>query len=38
MNFVNKFLDDKGLLKDAEGYHKALAMAMNPEKFAQVLL
>lgn len=35
MNFVNKYLDDKGLMKDAEGYHKALAVAMNPEKFAQ---
>ena len=35
MNFVNKFIDDKGLLKDAEGYHRSLAIAMNPEKFAQ---
>jgi hypothetical protein len=35
MNFVNKYLDDKGLMKDAAGYHKALAVAMNPEKFAQ---
>ena len=22
-------------MKDAEGYHKSLAMAMNPEKFAK---
>mgnify|MGYP003144289995 CR=1 FL=1 len=35
MNFVNKFLDSSGLLKDAEGYHRSLAIAMNPEKFAQ---
>ena len=34
MNFVNKFIDDKGLLNDAEGYHRSLAIAMNPEKFA----
>jgi hypothetical protein len=35
MNFVNKFLDDKGLLIDPVGYHKSLAIAMNPEKFAR---
>lgn len=35
MNFVNRFLDDKGLVKDAPGYHKALAVAMNPDKFAR---
>ena len=35
MNFVNKFLDDSGMLRDAEGYHRSLAIAMNPEKFAQ---
>jgi len=35
MNFVNKYLDENGLMKDAVGYHKALAVAMNPEKFAQ---
>lgn len=34
-NFINKFLDEKGLLKDAVGYHKSLAVAMNPEKFAK---
>lgn len=34
-NFVKKFVDDKGLMKDAKGYHKALSMAMNPDKFAQ---
>ncbi len=35
MNFVSKFIDDKGLLQDAEGYHRSLAIAMNPDKFAQ---
>ena len=35
LNFVNKYLDDKGLLNDPEGYHRSLAMAMNPDKFAQ---
>ena len=35
MNFVNKFVDDKGLLNDPEGYHRSLAIAMNPDKFAQ---
>ena len=35
MNFVNKFIDDKGLLNNPEGYHRSLAIAMNPDKFAQ---
>lgn len=34
-NFINKFLDEQGLIKDAEGYHRALAVAMNPDKFAK---
>ncbi len=34
-NFVNKFLDKDGLMADAAGYHKALSVAMNPDKFAQ---
>ena len=34
-NFINKFLDESGLIKDAVGYHKSLAVAMNPEKFAR---
>jgi len=34
-NFVNKFLDESGMMKDAKGYHRALSIAMNPEKFAQ---
>jgi len=34
-NFIKKFLDESGLIKDAAGYHKSLAIAMNPEKFAK---
>jgi hypothetical protein len=34
-NFINKFLDEQGLVKDAVGYHRSLAIAMNPEKFAK---
>lgn len=35
MNFIQKYLDDDGLMKDAVGYHKSLAVAMNPDKFAK---
>ena len=35
LNFINKFMDSKGFISDAEGYHRALALAMNPEKFAK---
>ena len=35
MNFVQKYLGEDGLMEDAQGYHKALSLAMNPEKFAQ---
>jgi hypothetical protein len=35
MNFVAKYLDESGLIKDAKGYHKALSIAMNPDKFAK---
>lgn len=35
LNFINKFLDEQGLMKDAAGYHRALSIAMNPERFAQ---
>jgi hypothetical protein len=35
MNFINKYLDDKGLINDAAGYHRALSIAMNPDKFAK---
>jgi len=34
-NFINKFLDDQGLMKDASGYHRSLAIAMHPDKFAK---
>lgn len=34
-NFINKFLDESGMIKDASGYHRSLAVAMNPEKFAK---
>jgi hypothetical protein len=34
-NFITKFLDENGLIKDAAGYHRSLAMAMHPEKFAK---
>lgn len=34
-NFIKKFLDEDGLINDAAGYHKSLAMAMHPEKFAK---
>ena len=37
MNFINKHLDENGLLKDANAYHKALNAAMDPDalfKFA----
>jgi hypothetical protein len=34
-NFINKYLDEQGLIKDAAGYHRSLSIAMNPEKFAK---
>jgi len=34
-NFIKKFLDDNGLMNDASGYHRSLAMAMHPDKFAK---
>lgn len=34
-NFLSKFLDGDGKLKDAPGYHKALAIAMDPDRFAR---
>lgn len=34
-NFINKFLDDQGLIKDASGYHRSLSIAMHPDKFAK---
>lgn len=35
-NFINKYLDQEtGLITDASGYHKALAMALNPDAAAE---
>ena len=35
-NFVNKFMDtESGLMNDAQGYHKAISVAMNLDKFAE---
>ena len=34
-NFLGKFVDKEGLIEDAEGYHKALSVAMNADKFAK---
>lgn len=34
-NFIKKFLDEQGLVKDAVGYHRSLAIAMNPDEFAK---
>lgn len=33
-NFISKFLDDDGMVKDHVGYHKALTAALNPDKLA----
>lgn len=35
MNFINKYVGEDGLMNDAAGYHRALAIAMNPDKFAK---
>lgn len=34
-SFITKYLDENGMIKDAAGYHRSLAMALNPEKFAK---
>ena len=35
-NFVSKFMDkESGLMKDPHGYHRALSVAMNLDKFAE---
>jgi ABC-type amino acid transport substrate-binding protein len=33
-NFIGKFLDEKGNVKDTPGYHKAVYAAMNADKLA----
>jgi len=34
-NFISKHIDEKGALRDASDYHKAMDIAMNPEKYAK---
>ena len=34
-SFISKYVGEDGLMKDAAGYHRALAIAMNPDKFAK---
>lgn len=34
-NFLKMHLDENGTIKNAASYHKALAVAMNPDKFAK---
>ena len=34
-NFVKKFLNEKGEIADAKGYHKSLFTANNPDQIAQ---
>ena len=34
-NFIRRFVDEKGFLKDANKYHQSLHMAMNPEAYAK---
>jgi hypothetical protein len=34
-NFVKKFTGDDGFIKDIEGFHRSIAVASNPEKFAK---
>ena len=34
--FIKPYLDQEtGMMKDAKGYHRAMSIAMNPEKFAR---
>tara|TARA_R100001443_G_scaffold495_2_gene2068 strand:+ start:223 stop:1329 length:1107 start_codon:yes stop_codon:yes gene_type:complete len=33
--FFTKFMNKEGLLEDAKGFHKALTIAQNPERFAK---
>ncbi len=34
-SWATKYLDDSGLLKDSKGFHRSVAIAQNPEKFAK---
>tara|TARA_R100000935_G_scaffold25498_1_gene45348 strand:- start:908 stop:2008 length:1101 start_codon:yes stop_codon:yes gene_type:complete len=36
LNFINKYMNQEtGMIDDAKGYHRALSLAMNPEKYAK---
>ena len=34
-SWATKYLDDSGLLKDSKGFHRSVAIAQNPDKFAK---
>lgn len=34
-NLIKRYLGEDGMMKDAEGYHRSLSIAMNPDKFAK---
>jgi hypothetical protein len=34
-NFIQQYVDDRGLVKNTSQYHRALSMAMNPDKYAK---
>jgi|5B_taG_2_1085324.scaffolds.fasta_scaffold00810_13 hypothetical protein len=34
-NFMKRFVDENGLISDAAGFHRALAIASNPERYAK---
>lgn len=34
-HFFGKFVDENGYIKDAAAYHRAMAVAMNPDSFAK---
>ena len=34
-SWASKYLDDDGLLEDSKGFHRSVAIAQNPEKFAK---
>lgn len=34
-SFFQSFVDEKGMIKDAAAYHRAMAVAMNPDSFAR---
>ena len=37
-NFIKQFTGEDGLISDWNGYHRALALAMNPDKFAKFFM